>query len=167
MNIPWSRADFGSEEQRAAIKVIRSGWLTQGKETSQFEQELSSYLGVKYSILLNSGTSALMAALMANNIGYGDEVIVPSFTFVATVDAILGVGAKPVFADCDLKTWNLTPQEAEKHISKKTKAVMPVDIAGLPIDVVGFRKLSKNYKINLIEDCAEGIGAEHTKGKIG
>ena len=165
--ITWSKADFGAVEKRAAFRVIRSGWLTQGEETEKFEEELANYLGVKYVVLLNSGTSALMAALIAHNIGHGDEVIVPSFTFIATINSIIGVGAKPVLADCDIKTWNLTPEEAQKHISKKTKAIMPVDIAGLPIDVAGFRKLCRDYKLTLIEDSAEALGAEHIKGKVG
>ena len=165
--IPWSRADFGRAEKAAALRVINSEWLTQGQETERFEDELANYLGGKYAVLVNNGTSGLMAALIANNIGHGDEVIVPSFTFIATINSIIGVGAKPVLADCDIKTWNLTPEEAQKYISKKTKAVMPVDIAGMPIDIEGFRKLCKGYKLALIEDCAEAIGAEHINGKIG
>lgn len=165
--IPWSKADFGRAEKAAANRVIRSGWLTQGKETEKFEEELASYLGAKYVVLMCNGTCSLMAALIAHNIGPGDEVIVPSFTFIATVNSIIGVGAKPVLVDCDLKTWNLTPEEAQGHISKKTKAIMPVDIAGMPIDITGFRKLCRDYKLTLIEDCAEAMGAEHIKGKVG
>lgn len=167
MAIPWSEADFGNEEKNAAIAVIRSGWLTQGKETQAFEKELADYLGVTNVILLVNGTSALMAALIANNIGYGDEVIVPSFTFIATINSIIGVGAKPVLADCDRKTWNMTPEEAQKYITKRTRAIMPVDVAGLSVDIKGFRKLCRDYKLVLIEDCAEAIGAEHSEGKIG
>lgn len=165
--IPWSKADFGVEEKAAAFRVIRSHWLTQGVETEKFEEELADYLGVKDVVLVNNGTSALMAALIANKIGQGDEVIVPSFTFIATINSIIGVGAKPVLTDCDLKTWNLTPEEAQKHISKKTRAIMPVDIAGMPIDIEGFRKLCRDYKLTLIEDCAEAMGAKHVRGKVG
>jgi len=165
--IPWSKADFGRAEKIAARRVINSGWLTQGKETEKFEEELANYLGVKHVVLVSNGTSALMAALIAHNIGHSDEVIVPSFTFIATINSIIGVGAKPVLADCDIKTWNLSPEEAQKYISKKTKAIMPVDIAGMPIDMEGFRKLCKDYKLALIEDCAEAMGAEHVGGKVG
>lgn len=167
MVIPWSEADFGKEEKDAAIAVVRSGWLTQGNETKAFEKELADYLGVKNIILLANGTSALLAALIANNIGYGDEVIVPSFTFIATINSIIGVGAKPVLADCDLKTWNMTPEDSQKYISRRTRAIMPVDVAGMSVDIKGFRKLCRGYKLALIEDCAEAIGAEHSEGKIG
>lgn len=165
--IPWSKADFGRAEKAAARRVINSGWLTQGEETERLEEELANFLGVKYTVLVSNGTSALMTALIAHNIGHGDEVIVPSFTFIATINSIIGIGAKPVLTDCDIKTWNLTPEEAHKYISKKTKAIMPVDIAGMPIDIEGFRKLCKDYKLALIEDCAEAMGAEHVKGKVG
>ena len=165
--IPWNKADFGRAEKAAALRIISSGWLTQGEETERFEEELANYLGAKYVVLASNGTCALMAALIAHNIGHGDEVIVPSFTFIATINSIIGVGAKPVLADCDIKTWNLTPDEAQKYISKKTKAIMPVDIAGMPIDIEGFRKLCRDYKLTLIEDCAEAMGAEHIGGKVG
>lgn len=165
--IPWSIADFGRAEKAAARRVINSGWLTQGVETDRFEEELAQYLGVKHVVLVSNGTLALMAALIANKIGHGDEVIVPSFTFIATINSIIGVGAKPVLADCDLKTWNLTPEIARRHISKRTRAIMPVDIAGMPVDIDGFRKLCRDYKLTLIEDCAEAMGAEHVSGRIG
>lgn len=165
--IPWSIADFSRAEKAAARRVINSGWLTQGVETDKFEGELAQYLGVKHAVLVSNGTLALMAALIANKIGYGDEVIVPSFTFIATINSIVGVCAKPVLTDCDIKTWNLTPEIAQKYITKRTRAIMPVDIAGMPVDIVGFRKLCRDYKLALIEDCAEAIGAEHAGGKVG
>lgn len=165
--IPWSEAEFGREEKGAAFKVIRSGWLTQSKETELFENELANYLGVPHAIVLNSGTSALIASLISHGITKGDEVIVPAYTFIATVNSIVAVGAKPVLVDSDLETWNMTPAEAEKHITKKTKAIMPVDVAGMPIDIEGFRKLAKKYKLALIEDAAQAIGAEYKGKKIG
>ncbi len=167
MPIPWSEPDFGKEEKRAVNRVLSFGWLTQGKETELFEGELAKYTGAKHAIVVSNGTMALLAALLAYDIGPGDEVITPSFTFIATVNSILGVGAKPVLADCDLKTWNLSPAEAEKLITKRTKAVMPVHIAGMPVDIDGFKKLCRKYKIHLIEDGAEALGAGYKSKRVG
>lgn len=167
MFIPWSTPDFGQDEKSAAIRVVKSGWLTQGKETSSFEKELTRYLGVKYAIVLNSGTSALIASLLAHDIGPGDEVVVPAFTFIATVNSIISVGAKPILADCDLNTWNISPESVEKYITKRTKAIMPVDVAGMSIDINGFRKLCRMRRLVLIEDAAQAIGSEYLGKKIG
>ncbi len=167
MLIPWSRPDFGSEEKSAAIKIINSGWLTQGKETKSFETELANYLGVKHVVCINNGTSALIASLLANSIGPLDEVIAPTFTFIATINSIIAIGAKPVLADCDKETWCLTPAIVEKLITPKTKAVMPVAVAGMPVDIEGFRDLCKKYNLVLIEDSAEAFGAEYMGKKVG
>ena len=165
--IPWSEPDFGISEKKAVNKVLAEGWLTQGKETSLFEKEISSYVGAKHTVVVSNGTMALMAAMMAHGIGPGDEVITPSFTFIATINAILGVGAKPVLADSDLGTWNLKVEEAEKYITKKTKAIMPVHIAGLPIDLDVFKKLARKKKLILIEDSAEALGAKYKNKNVG
>lgn len=167
MNIAWSKPDFGQAEKRAAISIIKSGWLTQGLETEKFEKELVEYTGAKYAVVLNSGTSALIASLLAHNIGPGDEVIAPSFTFIATINSILAVGAKPVLVDCDIETWNLDPVEAAKFVTKRTKAIMPVDVCGMPIDIAGFRKICREHNIVLIEDAAQAIGAQYKKKRIG
>lgn len=165
--IPWSEAEFGKDEKRAAFRVIRSGWLTQGRETEAFEGEISKYLGVRHTIVTNSGTSALIAALLAYGIGPGDEVIVPSYTFIATVNSVLAVGARPVLADCDAESFDISADTCSRLITKRIKAIMPVDIMGMPIDVEGFRKLARAYHIHLIEDSAQAIGAEYKGKKIG
>lgn len=165
--IPWSEPDFGPSEKKAVNRVLSEGWLTQGKETALFEKEIADYVGAKYAVAVSSGTAALMAALMAQRIGPGDEVIAPSFTFIATINAILGVGAKPILADCDIGTWNLTASEAEKYITGKTRAIMPVHVAGLPVDIDAFKKLARTYKVNLIEDSAEALGAEYKNKNVG
>lgn len=167
MFIAWSKPNFGKKEKEAAIRIIKTGWLTQGKETKIFEDELSKCLGVKHVVLVNSGTSALIAALLAHNIGPGDEVITPSFTFIATVNSIIAVGAKPVLIDCDLSTWDIRPESVENYITKKTKAIMPVDVAGMPIDIDGFRKISNKYNISLIEDAAQAFGGVYKGRKVG
>lgn len=167
MFIPWSKPDFGNDEKKAAIRVIKSGWLTQGKETEKFENELAAYLGVKHVIVVNSGTSALVASLLAYGIGPGDEVIAPSFTFIATINSIIAVGAKPVLVDCNQNTWDISPDVVEKYVTKRTRAIMPVDVAGMPIDIDEFRKLSRKYGIPLIEDAAQAIGSVYKDKKIG
>ena len=167
MAIPWSEADFGRAEKAAAFRVIRSGWLTQGKETELFEKELARYLGVDYAVVTNSGTSALIASLLSHGIGPGDEVIVPTYTFIATVNSVLAIGAKPILADSHRDYFDITPDTCERLITKRTRAIMPVDVMGMPIDVVGFRKLCRKYKLALIEDGAQAIGAEYKGRKIG
>lgn len=167
MKVPWSIVDFGPQEKKAVYRVIKTGWLTQSRETELFEDELKKYLGASHAIVTNSGTSALIASLFVNGVSYGDEVIVPAYTFIATINSIIAVGAVPVLADCEYDTWNLSPKEAGKLITKKTKAIMPVDIAGMPIDVDGFRRLCKQYHLALIEDAAQAIGAQYNGQKTG
>jgi perosamine synthetase len=164
MKIPWTRPDFGEEEKKAAIDVIKSGWVTQGKITKKFEEELENYIGAKDVTVVNNGTTALMTALLAHNIKKGDEVIVPPLTFVATVNTVLAMGATPVLADSDPELWNTTPELVEEKITDKTKAIMPVDVGGMSIDVDGFEKLAKDNDITLIEDAAAAPGGEY-KGK--
>ncbi|MBW2981187.1 DegT/DnrJ/EryC1/StrS family aminotransferase [Candidatus Woesearchaeota archaeon] len=165
--IPWARPDFGEEEKKAAIDVINSGWVTQRKVTKQFEEELENYTQAKGVTAVNNGTSALIAALIAHGVGKGDEVIVPSLTFIASVNSIISLGATPVLVDSDPKIWNITPELAKEKITDKTKAIMPVDVAGMPIDVEGFEKLAKDENLTLIEDAAAAIGGEYKGKKMG
>lgn len=165
--IRWAPPSIGKEEHTAAIKVIRSNWMTQGAVTESLEKEISKTLGIKHTIVVNNGTSALQCALLAHGIGSGDEVIVPTFTFVATVNAILSVGAKPVLVDSDLETFNTTPEIIKPHITKKTKAVLPVDVSGMSIDIDHFREFTNKNNLILVEDAAEGIGAEYKHKKVG
>jgi perosamine synthetase len=116
---------------------------------------------------MDNGTSALIASLIAHGIGPGDEVIVPTLTFISTVNSIFAVGAKPILVDSDLKTWNTTPELVAEKITKKTRAIMPVDVAGMPIDIDGFRKLAEEKNLILIEDSAEALGAEYKGKKVG
>jgi dTDP-4-amino-4,6-dideoxygalactose transaminase len=167
VKIPFSPPDIGIHEKNALLRVFDSNWISQGPETSKFEQEISDYIGCKHTIVVNNGTSALVSALLAHGISKGDEVIVPSFTFMATINSIIAVGAKPVLVDVDLKTWNLSVELAEEKISEKTRAIMPVDVAGMPIDIEKFRKFAKEHNLVLIEDAAEAIGAEFKQKKIG
>ncbi len=167
MNVPWSPPNVGNEEMSAAKKVIDSGWWTQGKVTQQFEQELARKIGCKHAIVVNNGTSALIAALIAHGICPGDEVIVPTYTFIATINAVLAVGAKPILVDCDRNTFNTTPDLVQEKITKKTKAMMPVDVAGMPVDIDAFNDLAEDKRIVFIQDSAESIGARYKGRNLG
>jgi len=142
------------------------GWAI-GPEVAQFEEGLSKYLGVGYSLVFNSGTSALHATLLAYGIGPGDEVIVPSFTFIATANAPLFVGAKPVFADLEEKTCGLDPADVERKITPKTKAILPVHYAGCPCLIEELKEVARRYNLILIEDAAEALGASIKDRKVG
>jgi perosamine synthetase len=158
---------LSNEEHDAAIRVIKSNWLTQGKVTESLEKKISKILSVKHVIMVNNGTSALQCALLAHGIKPNDEVIVPTFTFAATVNAILSIGAKPVLVDSDPYTFNTSLEFIKSHITRKTKAILPVDVSGMPIDIKSFRDFSQKNDLILIEDAAEGLGAEFSHKKIG
>jgi len=165
--ISWAEPCIEKEEHEAIQRVVNSGWLTQGPITEKLEKNICKFVGSKYAIVTNNGTSSLICSLLAHGVGPGDEVIVPSFTFVATVNSILSVGAKPVLVDCNPKTFNTEVSYVEKKISKKTKAILPVDISGMPIDVNAFQDLAKEKNLILIQDSAESIGATYKNKKIG
>lgn len=165
--ISWAKPSLDMKEKTAIQKVLASGWLSQGPVTEKLEKNISKLLGVKYAIMTNNGTSSLISALLAHDIGPGDEVIVPSFTFAATVNAILSIGAKPILVDCNPKTFNTEVDYIKNKITKKTKAIIPVDVAGMPVDVREFKQFVKEKNLILIQDSAESIGAEYNNKKIG
>jgi len=165
--IQWAAPSIGRDEQNAVMKVIRSGWMTQGKITESLEKRICDESGAKYTVVTNNGTSALICSLLANGIGPGDEVIVPSFTFIASVNSIIAVGAKPILVDSDPYTFNTTVDLVKRKITHKTRAILPVDVSGMPVDINEFRNLAEKQKIILIEDAAEAIGAEYRHKKIG
>lgn len=168
--IPINKPLLGHEEEDAVIEVIRSGILTNaspegGPNSRAFERELEHTLGAKHCVVTNSGTSALQIALMAAGIKKGDEVIVPSFTFIATASAVVLCGAKPVFVDIDPDTYNISPPMVERAITDKTKAIMPVDLYGLPANFDEIRKIANEGGIALIEDACQAQGASY-KGNM-
>ncbi|MBI2013524.1 MAG: DegT/DnrJ/EryC1/StrS family aminotransferase [Candidatus Colwellbacteria bacterium] len=159
--VPLFKILSDEADVKAVSQIIKSGlnWAT-GSEVADFEKELAKYVGVKYAAAFNSGTSALHALLLALHIGKGDEVIVPSFTFIATANAVLFVGAKPVFAEIEGETYGLDPKDVEKKITKRTKAIMPVHFGGGACKyILELRKLAKKHKLLLLEDAAESLGA--------
>tara|TARA_A100001015_G_scaffold223682_1_gene252000 strand:- start:472 stop:1563 length:1092 start_codon:yes stop_codon:yes gene_type:complete len=148
-------------------KVLNSNNYILGSEVKSFEKNFSKYLGNKYSVGVSNGTDALIIALRAINIAKGDEVITTSHTAFATIAAIVEVGAIPVFIDIKEDDFTMNPSELKKKISKKTKAIIAVHIYGNPADILDIKKIAKDNKIILIEDCAQAHGAEYNKKKVG
>lgn len=147
--------------------VIEQGLFSQGKYVSQLENSIARYLGVKDAIAVSSGTAALHLALIALRIGPGDEVIVPAYTFPATANVVELVGAKPVFVDVDLRTYNIDYNQIVRKLTKRTKAIIPVHLFGNPCDMDSIRKLARSRKIKIIEDSAGAFGSEYKKKKCG
>jgi perosamine synthetase len=159
--IPLFKIYWDKDDVNAVSSTIKRGmsWAI-GPEITQFEQALATYLNVKYCLAMNSGTSALHAALLAYGIGPGDEVIVPSFTFISTANSVLFTGARPVFADIEEKTFGLDPADVERKITGKTKAIIPVHIAGSPCLINEITEIARKHSLIVIEDNAEAIGAK-------
>lgn len=157
--IPVARPVLGHEEIRAVTEVLESGMLASGSRVTEFEKQFAGFCGVSHAVAVNNGTAALHAALLAAGVGPGDEVIVPAFTFYATASSVLMCGATPVFADVDEKTFTISPQEIEKRVTKKTKAVIAVHLFGLPFYVAAIKKICRQHNLLLIEDAAQAHGA--------
>jgi perosamine synthetase len=166
--IPLFKIYWDNQDVRAVNGAIKKGmfWAI-GPHIGEFENGISKYVGVKYSLAFNSGTSALHAALLAHGIGRGAEVIVPSFTFIATANAPLFVGARPVFADIEEKTFGLDPEDVKEKITKKTKAIIPVHYGGSPCLIRELRGIAKDNGLILIEDAAEAFGARINGKNVG
>lgn len=169
--IPINLPKIGEEEVQAVVKVLRSGMLTSGlgmgPAVTEFEKGFAKMAGSKHAIAVNTGTAALHSAVMAVGAKYGDEVIVPSFTFVATAEAVALAGAKPVFADIDPKTYNLSPAAVEKAITKKTKAILPVDLYGYSADMKPMREIADKHGLALVEDAAQAHGTTYENKPAG
>ncbi|TSC87203.1 MAG: glutamine--scyllo-inositol transaminase [Parcubacteria group bacterium Gr01-1014_8] len=164
MKLPYSRQTIGEDDIREVIRTLKSPFITQGPKIAEFEKALARFCRAKYAVVFSSGTAALHSAYAAAGIGEGDEVIMPALTFAATANAALYLGATPVFVDIDKSTANMDMRDAKKKITKHTKAIVPVDYAGLPADLTVCRALAKKHKLILIEDGAQSLGAIY-KGK--
>jgi len=165
MKIPFHKAYLGRAEADAAAAVIRSGWLTMGERTFQFEREFSAYTGAANSIAVNSCTAALHLALKAIGIKPGDEVIIPAMTFIATWEVITYSGARPVLADINPGLFLVDPREIEKKITAKTRAIIPVHYGGESCDMDTIMYLARRHKIHVIEDAAHALPVLY-KGKM-
>jgi perosamine synthetase len=155
------------EEAKACFDVVLSGWVHEGEKVKDFEDSICQYVGCKHAIAFFNGTVALHSLLIALGIGNGDEVIVPSLTFISSATSVLHAGAEVVFADIDEETFNLDPADVEKRITTKTKAIIVVHYAGQSANIDGFKMLCRRKNLFLIEDAAEAIGAEYNGRKVG
>ncbi len=165
--IPIANPSINNKEAKAAYDVIKKGWISMGKEVLDLENKIKKYLDVKHAILFNNGTSALHAALSFYNIGPGDEVIVPTLSYISSANVILYCGAKPVFCECDPKTFNVEPKHIIEKITKKTKAIITVDLKGMPVNYDKIKKEIKKYNLPLISDSAEAFGSIYKNKKVG
>jgi len=161
MNVPITKPSLGEEEARAPYESIKSGWVTQGPKVAAFEKAVAAYVGAKHGIATTSCTTGLHLALASLGIGPGDEVIVPSFTFIASANAILYTGATAVFADIDPRTYNVDPADVERKITKRTKAIMPVDQIGLACDIDAINDIATRHGLEVVEDAAPAIGESY------
>ena len=157
--IPVMRPWLGAEEAAAAAEAVSSGWVAQGPRVAEFEEAFAAAIGAGYAVAVSSCTAALHLALIAAGIGPGDEVVVPSLSFIATANAARYVGAVPVFADVDETTQNLTPATVEPCLTPRTRAVILVDQAGVPADLDAMQELCEPRGIAVVEDAACAVGS--------
>ena len=165
--IAMALPDMNQQDVRAVSRVVRSGRLAMGPMVPAFEQAVANYVGVEHAVAVSSGTAALHLIVKALGLGPRDEVLVPSFTFAASVNAILYEGARPVFAEIDPDTLNLAVSDLEHRITHRTRAIMAVDVFGIPADWSGLAALAKRYGLMLIDDCCEALGAEYAGRRLG
>ena len=165
---PLSDIDLGKEEEQEVLRVLHSRWLSTGPVTQRFEKTFSEYLGGGYAIAVSNGTAALHLALKSLDLKEGDEVILPSLTFIATANAVLYIGAKPIFADIVSKEdLNISPEEIERKITKKTKAIIVMHYGGYPCDMKAILGIAKRHGLYVIEDAAHAPGAEYQGKRCG
>ncbi len=165
--IPITKPFLGEEEAQAAAHAVRSGWIAQGPMVAEFERIIAGRLGVKHVIATSNCTTSLHVALVCRGIGPGDEVICPSFTFIATANSVLYVGATPVFVDIDPRTYNIDPARIEAAITPRTKAIIPVDQIGLAADLDTVHEIARRHGLHVIEDAAPALGATYKGRPVG
>jgi perosamine synthetase len=156
-----------AEEIQAATEVLKSGFLTQGPKVRELEAAFANYCGSKHAIAVSSGTAAIHASLIAAGIGRGDEVITTPYSFIATINPILVVGAKPILVDIEPDTFNINPDLIKKAITNKTKAIIPVDLYGQPADYAAIKAIAEEAGLVIIEDACQSVGAEYDSHKTG
>lgn len=166
MKIPVSQPALVGNEKKYVLDCLDSNWISSnGKYIHLFEQEFADYLGVKHALTCCNGTVALHLALLALGIGFGDEVIIPTLTYVATANAVTYNGAIPVLVDCEPDTWNIDPSKIENLITSRTKAIIPVPLYGHPCDMIPILEIAQRHGLYVVEDAAEAVGARYM-GKL-
>ncbi|MGK2957158.1 MAG: DegT/DnrJ/EryC1/StrS family aminotransferase [Acidimicrobiales bacterium] len=162
-----ARPELGEAEWQAVRAVIESGWVTQGPKVVEFERAVADFCGAEHAVAVSSCTAALHLSLVCAGVGPGDEVIVPSMSFIATANAVVHAGATPVFAEVDSDTYNLDLADTEARITPKTRAIMAAHQLGLPVDIDGFNALCSKHQLSFIEDAACAIGSSYRGAPIG
>ncbi|WP_456324643.1 UDP-4-amino-4,6-dideoxy-N-acetyl-beta-L-altrosamine transaminase [Desulfonauticus submarinus] len=165
--IPYGCQSIDEDDIVSVCSVLRSDWLTTGPKVSEFEQAIANYVGARYAVAVSSGTAALHCAMYALGIGPGDEVIMPPITFAATANCVCYMGGRPVFADVEPDTLLINPDDVEKQITPKTKAIIAVDYAGQPCDYDKLQVLAKKYGLALVADGCHALGAKYKGKKVG
>lgn len=165
--IPYGKQSIDEDDIRAVVEVLHSDWITTGPKIPEFENALNAYLGTKYAVAVNSGTSALDIAVQSLGLPAGSEAITSPLTFVATSNALLYNGVSPVFADIEKETRNIDPDSILEKITDRTKAIVYVDFAGHPCDIRQLREIADDHDLLLIEDACHALGAEYQNAKIG
>ena len=165
--IPIAKPLISDEEKQAVMEVLNSGMIAAGPKTQEFEEKFADFVKTKYAITTSSGTTALHLGLLCLGVKKDDEVILPSFTFIATANTILFCDAKPVFCDIDPLTFNISPEKIEGLITPKTKAIMPVHLYGQPADMKPIQEIADKHRLKIIGDAAQAHGAKYNGKKIG
>jgi len=165
--IPLSRPWIGEEEKSAVLEVLDSGMLAQGPRVAKFEESFAKMNGSRHAIATSSGTTALHLALLAHDVGPGDEVITSPFTFIASVNSILFTGATPVFADIDDETFNIDPARLEAAITPRTKVIMPVHLYGMAADMDEMQDIATRHNVDIVEDACQAVGATYGGRHVG
>ena len=167
MYIPYGRQSIDDADIEAVVKVLKSDYLTTGPAVAAFEKKVADYVGAKYAVAVSNGTAALHVACLATGIGEGDEVITTPITFAASANCVLYCGGTPVFADIDPDTYNISPEELEKKITSRTKAIIPVHYTGQPCDMDAILEIAHKHNLLVVEDGAHALGAAYKGKKIG
>ena len=165
--IPYGRQTIEEDDIEEVVKVLKSDFLTTGPKVAEFERAVAEYVGAKYAVAISNDTAALHAACHAAGIGPGDEVITTPVTFAASANCVLYCGGTPVFADIDPQTYNIDPEDIRRKITDKTKAIIPVHLAGQPCDMDAIHAIAKEYHLTVIEDAAHALGSEYKGQRIG
>jgi dTDP-4-amino-4,6-dideoxygalactose transaminase len=165
--LPFHVPDIAEDEIQAVVETLRSGWLTTGSKVREFEEAFAGYVGCRHAVAVNSGTAALHLALDAAGLKEGDEVLIPTMTFAATAEVVLYFKAKPVLVDCQPDTLNIGPDQIEKALTSKTKAIIPVHIGGQPCDMERILEIARIHNLAVVEDAAHALPARYRGEMIG
>lgn len=170
MEIPLSQPSIGNDEKKAVLRVLKSKVLSRGKELKNFEKEFAKFIGKKYAVAVNSGSSALSLAIKTIGWKKGDEIITTPFSYIASANSLILEDLRPVFADIDSQTLNIGPREVKDKITKKTKGILLVHVYGLPAETSEFKKIAQKYNLSVIEDCCQALyplSKKYSAGDIG